>query len=95
MKYVVHCTDHADALDRRLGNYDAHKSYLSRAKVRSVVSGPLLADDGETMIGSLFILEADSLQDVIDFNANDPFSAANVWAEVRIHPFSMRVDNRN
>ena len=95
MRFVVHCIDHADGLSRRLANYEAHKAYLGAASaVRTVISGPLVAEDGETMIGSLFVLEADKKQDVVDFNANDPFSKANVWAEVRIHPFLMRVDNR-
>lgn len=95
MRFVVHCVDHKDGLSKRLANYDAHKAYLGApGPVSTVISGPLVADDGETMIGSMFVFEAAQKQDVIDFNANDPFSKANVWAEVRIHPFLMRVDNR-
>ena len=46
------------------------------------------------MIGSLFIFEAETRQEVEDFNSADPFSRAGVWASVSIHPFLMRVDNR-
>lgn len=94
MRFVVHCIDHADGLPRRLANYEAHKAYLAVGAVKTVISGPLIAADGETMIGSLFIFEAPSMAHVVDFNANDPFRKADVWAEVRIHPFLMRVDNR-
>lgn len=94
MRFVVHCIDHADGLPRRLANYDAHKAYLASGAVKTVISGPLLADDGETMIGSMFIFEAPTKADVVAFNGNDPFTRAGVWAEVRIHPFLMRVDNR-
>lgn len=94
MLFAIHALDHDDALDRRLAHYDAHKAYLARSPVRTVVSGPLLADDGETMIGSLFIVEADSKDHVVAFNRNDPFAAAGVWQSVRIHAFSKRVDNR-
>ena len=95
MRFVVHCIDHKDGLPKRLANYDAHKAYLGApGSVSTVISGPLVADDGETMIGSMFVFEAEEKQDVVDFNANDPFSKAAVWAEVRIHPFLMRVDNR-
>ncbi|CVI64054.1 YciI family protein (plasmid) [Agrobacterium leguminum] len=94
MHYVVHCIDHSDGLSRRLENYEAHKAHLATGAVKTVVSGPLVADDGETMIGSMFIFEANSKDEVIAFNANDPFRRANVWAEVRIHPFLKRVDNR-
>jgi uncharacterized protein YciI len=94
MRFVVHCLDKPDALPRRLENYEAHKKYLSTGDVRSVISGPLVADDGETMIGSLFIFEAASKDDVVAFNANDPFAKAGVWEKISIHPFVMRVDNR-
>ncbi|MBA8841499.1 YciI family protein [Ochrobactrum sp. RH2CCR150] len=94
MLYVVHCIDFEDALPRRLANYDAHKQYLASTPVKTVISGPLIAEDGVTMIGSMFIVEAERLEDVVSFNHNDPFQGARVWADTRIHPFLMRVDNR-
>jgi uncharacterized protein YciI len=94
MLFAIHALDHDDALERRLANYDAHKSYLAATPMKTIVSGPLLADDGETMIGSLFIVEADSKADVTAFNRADPFASANVWKTVEIHAFSKRVDNR-
>lgn len=94
MHYIVHCLDHEGAVDRRLAHYDAHKAYLAGAGMKTVISGPLLADDSETMIGSCFVLEADSKTEVEAFNAADPFSKAGVWKTVNIHPFSKRVDNR-
>lgn len=94
MLFAVHCLDHADALPRRLANYDAHKAYLAAGKVATVISGPLVAADGATMIGSLFVFSADSIEEVKAFNANDPFNAANVWQSVSINPFLLRVDTR-
>lgn len=94
MLFAIHCLDHADGLERRLANYDAHKAYLGSAIIKTIISGPLVASDGETMIGSLFVVEADAAEDVIAFNANDPFALANVWRDVSINPFLMRVDNR-
>ncbi|WP_430253581.1 YciI family protein [Neorhizobium sp. DAR64872/K0K18] len=94
MHYIVHCLDHPGAVDKRLAHYDAHKDYLASAKTKTVISGPLLADDNETMIGSLFLLEADTKDEVVAFNQADPFNAAGVWASVNIHPFAKRVDNR-
>jgi len=94
MHYVVHCLDHDGAVEKRLANYDAHKAYLASAPVKTVISGPLLADDEQTMIGSCFVLEADSLAEVEAFNANDPFAKVGLWKTVSIRPFSKRVDNR-
>lgn len=91
---AVHCLDHPDALERRLAHYDAHKAYLASGRVRTVISGPLLAEDGVTMIGSLFVFQASSVSEVEAFNQADPFSQAGVWAQVSIRQFSLRVDNR-
>ncbi len=94
MHYVVHCLDHEGAVEKRLANYDAHKAYLAAATVKTVISGPLLADDEQTMIGSCFVLEANSLDEVQAFNASDPFAKVGLWQTVSIRPFSKRVDNR-
>lgn len=94
MHYVVHCLDHDGAVEKRLSLYDAHKAYLAQAPVKTVISGPLLADDEETMIGSCFVLEADSIEEVEAFNRDDPFARAGLWKTVSIRPFAKRVDNR-
>ena len=94
MRFVVHCLDKPGATPLRLQHYDDHKAHLAAGTVATVISGPLLADDSETMIGSLFIFESESRGEVEAFNKADPFSRAGVWASVSIHPFLMRVDNR-
>lgn len=93
--WVVHCLDHADALPTRLAHYEAHKAYLSGPlPVRILVSGPLVADDGATALGSLFLLEAPDRGAVDAFHAADPFRAAGIWREVSIQAFLKRQDNR-
>lgn len=94
MLFAIHCLDHADALPRRLAHYEAHKAYLAQARVRTVISGPLMSDDGERMIGSLFVVEADDRAAVEAFNAADPFRRNGVWDRISIQVFSKRVDNR-
>lgn len=94
MRFVVHCLDKPGAVSLRLQHYEDHKAHLASGPVATVISGPLLADDGETMIGSLFIFEAVSRDEIEAFNKADPFNKAGVWESVSIHPFLMRVDNR-
>jgi uncharacterized protein len=92
--YVIHCLDHSGSMEKRLAHYEAHKAYLAAAKIKTVISGPLLADDEQTMIGSCFVVEAGSLAEVEAFNRNDPFYAAGLWQTISIRPFNKRVDNR-
>ncbi|MEX3992679.1 YciI family protein [Paraburkholderia sp. EG286A] len=95
MFFIIHALDKPDHVQSRLDGYADHKAYLSSASIKTLVSGPLLADDGETMIGSFFLVEADKKADVIKFNANDPFAKIGLWQNVSIHQFNKRVDNRD
>jgi uncharacterized protein YciI len=51
------------------------------------MAGPLLADDGETMIGSLFVIEAEDAAAVERFRAADPYVRAGLFDRVEVHPF--------
>lgn len=95
MHFIVHCLDRPGAVADRLKHYEAHKAYLAAAPVRIVISGPLLADDQETMIGSCFLIESDDREAVVAFNRDDPFRKAGIWRDIKIHPFNKRVDNRS
>ncbi len=54
-----------------------------------------LAPDHETMIGSLFLVDAETQADVQAFHDADPFKKAGIWERVSIHPFLKRMDNRS
>jgi uncharacterized protein YciI len=91
--FVIHALDRAGALKTRLLHYDAHKTFLSDTAphgVCIVMSGPLVGDDGATMIGSLFLVEAADRATVERFNAADPFAAAGIWERVTITGFLRR-----
>lgn len=93
MLFVIHAIDHPNALDKRLSHYEAHKTFLSdtsRFGVRIVMSGPLVADDGATMIGSLFLVEAPDRKAVEAFHHADPFFSAAIWEQVNITGFLRR-----
>jgi uncharacterized protein YciI len=93
MLFAIHAVDRAGALDKRLSHYDAHKAFLSDTTpfdVTIVMSGPLTADDGETMIGSLFLIEAAERAVVERFHQADPFFAAGIWQTVTITGFLRR-----
>ena len=91
--FAIHALDHDSALPVRLAHYDAHKAFLadtSAFSVRIVMSGPLMSDDGERMIGSLFLVEAADRASVEAFNRADPFHAAGIWRAVTITRFLSR-----
>jgi uncharacterized protein YciI len=91
--FVIHALDHQDALPLRLEHYAAHRAYVEAAEaggIRVVLSGPLQSDDGEMMIGSLFIIEAENRERVAAFTAADPFATHGIWATATIARFHKR-----
>jgi uncharacterized protein YciI len=91
--FALHAMDRPGALPLRLEQYEAHRAFVETEaayNLRVVLSGPLQTDDGEMMVGSLFIIEAPDKETVEAFAHADPFFVHGVWAEVRITRFHRR-----
>jgi uncharacterized protein YciI len=52
-----------------------------------LVAGPLLGEDGTSMIGSLLVVEFPDRAAVDRFVAADPYSKAGLFQSVSIRPF--------
>ena len=87
MKYVLICEDKKDSLDVRLGNRDKHLAYLGELADRVRLAGPMLSDDGESMVGSMLIIEADSAAEIQAIADADPYALAGLFEKVTIRPF--------
>jgi len=63
MLFVIHATDKKDGMTTRAKFYRAHRIHLDQAEdhdVNVVTAGTLVADDGETPVGSVFVVDAQS-----------------------------------
>lgn len=87
MKFVLFCEDKPDSEALRLETREAHLAYVATRSDMISVAGPMLSDDGEHMIGSMFIIEADSIDEVHALNADDPYTRAGLFGRVAVHPF--------
>jgi uncharacterized protein YciI len=84
--YCVICKDKPDHVDVRMQNRPDHVSYvLADPSVKT--AGPFLADDGETMIGTLLILDVASRADAEAFATNDPYHKAGLFESVEVLPW--------
>ena len=90
MLFCLHILDKPDRVDTRKRLVVAHRAYQKDCGVDITLSGPLLADDGETMIGSMFLIEAADAAAVERFIAGDPFTQNDVWGERRLTRFLRR-----
>ena len=92
MLFSIHCMDGEGQLQTRLDNYDAHRAHLNSTTTVIVLAGPITADDGETPIGSVFVIDADDRGEAEAFNRADPFFKLGVWTpdSIHIHPLNKR-----
>jgi len=85
MLYAVTAIDKPNALETRLANRAAHLEYA--AKLPLVVGGPMLSDDGEGMVGSLLVIEAEDRAALDALLAEDPYAKAGLFESVTVRPF--------
>jgi uncharacterized protein YciI len=83
----VICTDKPDSLGIRKANRPEHVEYLQSLDDRLVLAGPFTEPDGQTMNGSLIVIEAASLQAAKEIAAGDPFAKAGLFASVEVRPW--------
>lgn len=95
MNYTIYCLDGSGTTSIRQDHYEAHRAHVRNATVEVIVSGPLLAKDEATRIGSFFLIEASDLEEAEQFSRSDPFYLAGLWVEVSIRPFLKLTDNRS
>jgi uncharacterized protein YciI len=87
MLFAIMCLDAPDALGKRAAVADSHRAHLNAPSVPLKLAGPLVGDDGQTSVGSLFIVDAPNRAAAEAFNRADPFHSAGVWAWTEIHAF--------
>jgi uncharacterized protein len=87
MLYMLFCEDQPDSLALRLATREAHLSFIAGHADKVRLAGPMLSDDGEQMLGSLFIVEANDMATARALHAADPYTRAGLWGNVVIRPF--------
>src|SRR5580658_5727715 len=85
MLFVVHALDKKDMMPVRAKHYRDHRIHLDKSPdhgVDVVTAGTLVADDGETPAGSIFVIDAADRAAVDAFTKSDPYHVNGVWERV-------------
>lgn len=84
MLFAVICEDKPDHAARRAELRPAHLDYLAGVRDVIVTAGPMLADDGETSVGSLLIVDVADRGAAEKFAADDPYATGGLFANVTV-----------
>ena len=90
--YVISWLDKPDSLEVRMTAREAHLAYMASLDGRVKLGGPYLDDKGQ-MIGSLIIVEADSLEHAQAIHDNDPYKLAGLLDASRITAWRVTLNN--
>ena len=88
MLFAIHALDAPASLDKRLALRPKHREYLAGIRDRTAFSGPLLADDGETMVGSLMVMDFPDRGGVKAWLADEPYNRGGLFASVAIYAYN-------
>ncbi len=81
--FILTCLDRTDAGALRAETREKHLGYLADYMPMIKIAGPLL-DDAGAMIGSMYVMEAASKDEVERFTAGDPYRIAKLFSRVEI-----------
>lgn len=87
MLYFIYRTDKPGTAELRAAARPAHLEYAKTLGARLRLAGPTLDDGGETMTGSVFILEAADRAEAEALTAEDPYEKAGLFESKIIRPF--------
>ena len=86
--YVFHGLDKPGALELRKATRQRHLDWIASLAPRVKIGGPMLAEDGATPLGSMLVVEAETLAEAKALFAQDPYEAAGLFAETSVRPFN-------
>ena len=87
MLFAFHLVDRPDAGELRARVRPEHKVYLAAVAERIAFAGPLLADDSQTMLGSLLVIDFVDRAAALAWLQQEPFTRAGLYGASRIDAF--------
>ena len=84
MLYIIYQEDGPDSKAIRAARREEHLAYLEKNKKILVLGGALLADDGATRLGSVFIVNVPGREAAEAFSVDEPFRKTGLFKSVKI-----------
>lgn len=85
--FTLYCIDKPGHQQVRLDNRAAHLDYAKQWADKTLTGGPLLSADGDSMVGSLLVIDFEDAAAAEAFCANDPYAKAGLFESVTVRPF--------
>jgi uncharacterized protein YciI len=84
MPFLIVARDKPGQAQTRAQTRPNHLAYVEANLSRLIAAGALLDDGGELAIGSMYVIDTDVRAEAESFIANDPYSAAGLFASIDV-----------
>jgi uncharacterized protein YciI len=91
MLFALVAHDRPNSVARRMELRPEHLKHLEALGDTLVLAGPFLADNGD-MVGSIVVIEAETLDAAREIFARDPFMIGHLFDNITIKPWKLGVN---
>jgi len=93
MFYAIFRLDKAGSRELRAQIRPTHMRYIEQSNRTVKLCGPLLTENGTGPVGSMLVIEAETLSAAQAWADGDPYAKADLFDTVHIHPWKWAIDN--
>ena len=94
MLFAFYILDKPDTTELRLALRPAQYEHLGKVEDRMLTGGPLMHEDGETMIGSLLVIDFENRAAAQAWLDAAPFTTGGVFGEASIRVYTQNWPRR-
>jgi len=86
MLIAIMCLDKPNSLGLRMATRPQHLEWLKNNMPEAAYVGPLLDDEGDSLLGSLYILEFEDVAAARAWIVDEPYYMADLFESVLMRP---------
>jgi len=86
--YLVICRDGPDSAEPRGTHLKGHLDHVEKYWTRYVTAGPIRDPGADALVGSVFLVLADDLEDAKALMAGDPYITSGMYETITYNEFS-------
>ena len=91
--FAVYNRDRPGMADLRTAHRDAHLAFMKSLGPVAKLGGPLMAEDGETRMGGMYVVEAESLEAARALATRDPYVQAGLFEVAFVNEWRWQTRN--
>ncbi|MDP7601658.1 MAG: YciI family protein [Rhodospirillales bacterium] len=84
MLFHIRCKDKPSQMNMRASTRAVHLKYLTNFGDSIFFAGPTYTDEGETVTGSVFLIDLEDMAAAEDFAKGDPYRKVGLFESVEI-----------